>query len=119
MILNGFYQDSLEQVMFAAPSLARPMFDVAIIVANANQHRIVFRISHALYDGIPLDWVWTALEVILAARNTGNFILVGSYFKRVQDRTTTKPKTTGVSIFVKLSFQALVHVPSRESHDGA
>jgi hypothetical protein len=64
------------------------MFDVAIVVANAKQHRIVFCISHALYDGAALSLVWTAFEAILAGQTTGDFVPVGSYFQSLQARTT-------------------------------
>ena len=88
MDLDAFCRNSLDQDMFATPSLARPMFDVAIVVAPTNQHRIVFRISHALYDGATLHRVWTTLEEIIAGQPTGDSIPVGSYFRSLQARTT-------------------------------
>ncbi|THC93888.1 hypothetical protein EYZ11_006640 [Aspergillus tanneri] len=88
MDLDAFCRDSLDQDMFATPSLARPMFDVAIVVAPTKQHRIVFRISHALYDGATLHRVWTALEEIIAGQPTSNSVPVGSYFRSLQARTT-------------------------------
>jgi amino acid adenylation domain-containing protein/non-ribosomal peptide synthase protein (TIGR01720 family) len=85
--LDSFCQRSLEQDMFAEPTLARPMFDVAIVVAK-DQHRIVFRISHALYDGATLHQVWSEMEAIFAGDVKGIFIPVGSYFHSLQARTT-------------------------------
>ncbi|KAL6886034.1 hypothetical protein GGI43DRAFT_418555 [Trichoderma evansii] len=88
MDLDAFCRDPLDNGMFATPSLGQPMFDVAIVVAPTNQHRIVFRISHALYDGATLHRVWTTLEEIIAGQPTDNFIPVGSYFQSLQARTT-------------------------------
>jgi amino acid adenylation domain-containing protein/non-ribosomal peptide synthase protein (TIGR01720 family) len=88
MDLDAFCRDSLDQDMFATPSLARPMFDVAIVIASTNRHRIVFRISHALYDGATLHRVWTTLEKIIAGQPTGVSVPVGSYFRSLQARTT-------------------------------
>ncbi|KAJ5233176.1 Nonribosomal peptide synthetases (NRPS) [Penicillium chermesinum] len=88
MDLDAFCQDSLDYDMFATPCLARPMFDVAIVVGPTNQHRIVFRISHALYDGATLHRVWKTLEELFAGQPTGTFIPVGSYFRSLRAQTT-------------------------------
>jgi hypothetical protein len=88
---DAFYEETPEQDMFPEPSLARPMFDVAIIIAKTNQqHRIVFRISHALYDGATLHQVWAALEAIMAGQGIGNFAPVGPYFQSLRARTTNE-----------------------------
>ncbi|KAL4815802.1 hypothetical protein BDW67DRAFT_185521 [Aspergillus spinulosporus] len=110
MDLDAFCRDSLDQDMFATPTLARPMFNVAIVVAPTDRHRIVFRISHALYDGATLHWVWTILEQIIAGQPTDNFIPVGSYFQSLQARTTRATEDY---------WQELVrgaHVPSISAH---
>ncbi|KAE8153733.1 hypothetical protein BDV25DRAFT_149061 [Aspergillus avenaceus] len=86
--LDAFCRNSLDDIMFPTPSLARPMFDVAIVVGPTNQHRIVFRISHALYDGATLHRVWKTLEELIAGQPTGTFIPVGSYFRSLQAQTT-------------------------------
>lgn len=88
---DAFYEETPEQDMFTEPSLARPMFDVAIIIAKANQQlRIVFRMSHALYDGATLHQVWAALEAIMAGQTIGNFAPVGPYFQSLRARTTNE-----------------------------
>jgi aryl carrier-like protein len=86
---GAFYQDSLEQDMFPEPKLARPMFDVAVIIDESSQkHRVVFRISHALYDGATLHRVWEALEAITAGQAAGYFAPVGSYLQSLQSQST-------------------------------
>jgi amino acid adenylation domain-containing protein len=86
--LDDFCRDSLEQDLFSEPTLSRPMFDVAIVNANTTQHRIIFRISHALYDGATSDQIWTTLEAITAGQQIGSFIPVGSFFQSLHTRTT-------------------------------
>lgn len=88
---DAFYEETSEEDMFAEPRLGRPMFDVAIISAEATQQiRIVFRISHALYDGATLHQVWAALEAIMAGQTIGNFAPVGPYFQSLQAQTTNE-----------------------------
>ncbi|UZP34629.1 hypothetical protein NXS19_002445 [Fusarium pseudograminearum] len=88
---GAFYEETLERDMFIEPNLARPMFDVAIIITRTTQQvRIVFRMSHALYDGATLHQVWAALEAIMAGQTVGNFAPVGPYFQSLRAQTTNE-----------------------------
>jgi amino acid adenylation domain-containing protein len=88
---GAYYEETPERDMFTEPSLAQPMFDVAIIITETTQQaRIVFRMSHALYDGATLHQVWAALEAIMAGQTIGNFAPVGPYFQSLQSETTNE-----------------------------
>lgn len=51
------------QDIFGSVRPGKPPFDVAIVHNRAtNQHCLVFRMSHALYDGLALPMIWSGLE---------------------------------------------------------
>lgn len=82
--LDGFCQHLLEQDIFRPPSLMRPMFDAAIIVGREGRHRILFRISHALYDGTSLPRIWRELERAFVGHPAGNLVPIGPYLHSLQ-----------------------------------
>ncbi|KAF3763941.1 hypothetical protein M406DRAFT_10611, partial [Cryphonectria parasitica EP155] len=64
--IASFTETFIKQDMFGMPVQGRPPVDIAIITNTdgSNQHRILFRISHALYDAHSLPLVWETLMAV-------------------------------------------------------
>lgn len=60
--IGAFTETFIKEERFGSPEQGKPPMDIAVITKNgSNEHRILFRMSHALYDAHSLPLIWDGL----------------------------------------------------------
>lgn len=64
--LDNFTDYLVKENMFRPIKLGQPVADFAIITRQGtNEHRLLVRMSHAIYDGIALPFLWDTLKAAI------------------------------------------------------
>ncbi|ETS86324.1 hypothetical protein PFICI_00152 [Pestalotiopsis fici W106-1] len=72
---------------FGSFELGRPLADIAICIQKqTGAHRILFRFSHAIYDGMSLPKFWAILQQIYADNQTEQTASFSQYVAQVEHR---------------------------------
>ncbi|RFU79721.1 hc-toxin synthetase [Trichoderma arundinaceum] len=79
--IDAFTKKFLQQEAFGSPKLGKPPLDIAIIrmTDGSDEHRILFRMSHALYDSHSLPLIWDNLMAIYRGADVKSYPSFNSY----------------------------------------
>ncbi|KAK4892482.1 hypothetical protein LTR49_028586, partial [Elasticomyces elasticus] len=81
-------REILEHEMYRPLCLGRPFLDVAVVYSKTGPaHRILFRMSHALYDATSLPIIWTALQTAYRNQPLVDLVPFSQYTHAVKNRT--------------------------------
>ncbi|KAH7371925.1 hypothetical protein BKA66DRAFT_590359 [Pyrenochaeta sp. MPI-SDFR-AT-0127] len=87
--IEPFAEKLMQADMHRPPKLGSPLFDVAIInQRDSLEHWILFRFTHAAYDGISLPKIWTTLQNIYTKQPTQTYPSFPSFMNDQMQRTT-------------------------------
>ncbi|KAF2468736.1 acetyl-CoA synthetase-like protein [Lindgomyces ingoldianus] len=87
--IEPFAEKLMQAGMHRPPKLGQPLFDVAIISQKDSlKHWILFRITHAAYDGISLPMIWSTLQSIYTEQPKQSYPSFPSFMADQAQRTT-------------------------------
>lgn len=85
--IDQFSKQLIAQDMHRQPQLGRPFVEFAIVTSVSDlQHRIVFRLSHAEYDGISMSYFMDTLQAIYDGQPVGDYVPFSRYIYSLSSR---------------------------------
>jgi amino acid adenylation domain-containing protein len=94
---------------------ARPLADVAICTTT-REHRILFRMSHAIYDGMCIHRFWSTLDDLYRTGQAKEMASFSQYVAHVENRRTTEASKYWAEL-LKGATMTPIGTPTARVHD--
>ncbi|KAF2157224.1 acetyl-CoA synthetase-like protein [Myriangium duriaei CBS 260.36] len=113
MTIHDFTQDYIKQKTSRPVRLGQLLAEITIVVQQGtNNHRILFRVSHALYDGVAMAMIFSHLSSILAGGQAPQPLSFGPYISSLSSRTTQATYTYWRALLFGAHMPSLLPKPS-------
>jgi len=100
------------------PACGQPLVDIAICTRKpTGEHRILVRLSHAIYDGISLPTLWSALGQLYHSGRATKTAPFSQYVAQIERRQTEEAAQYWTSLLRDAAMTAIRPVASQGSTD--
>jgi amino acid adenylation domain-containing protein len=113
--INEWTEDFMQQEGFKPIEPGRPLAEIAICTRNqTREHRILFRLSHAIYDGMCISNIWSTLQNIYQTGQSKEVASFSQYVAEVEKRRTPEARRYWANLLKDATMTPIGPTPSQD-----